>query len=466
MKKIVIMPGGFHPFHAGHLSLYNAAKQAFPDAEVFVAATDDTSTRPFPFRIKQKLAQLAGVDPAHFFLVKSPFSSKEITQNYDPATTELIFVRSEKDRMKPPQAGGVKKSGEPSYLQPLGKTLEPMSKHAYMTYLPTVEFGPGITSATEIRTAWPTLTPKRKQAMVMSLYPKTKGNAKLVDTVIRMLDTAIIGQEQLNEFLPALGAVLGGELAAGAGAGMLGRATAGLAGRAVGSSIANAFDSDDDEDYIEEKWSQKYKSSINCSNPKGFSQRAHCAGRKKKVNESSGYSLKGSFTPDLTRSKVWLIEELAKIAPTIETIYILGSWYGNLSLYLNLLNDIEFNNIINVEQDQSMLDQSERMLQHIGADNVDHMLADANNLDYRQLGPAGAVINCSLTDMDGTDWFKHIPDGTLVVMQARDHDPGYQFASPDDIVKKFPLDQVLYTGTMQLQDPETKYNRFMVIGRK
>lgn len=33
---------------------------------------------------------------------------------------------------------------------------------------------------------------------------------------------------------------------------------------------------------IEEKWSQKYKKSINCSNPKGFSQRAHCAGRKKK----------------------------------------------------------------------------------------------------------------------------------------------------------------------------------------
>ena len=30
-----------------------------------------------------------------------------------------------------------------------------------------------------------------------------------------------------------------------------------------------------------EKWSQKYKSSINCNNPKGFSQRAHCQGRKK-----------------------------------------------------------------------------------------------------------------------------------------------------------------------------------------
>ena len=37
--------------------------------------------------------------------------------------------------------------------------------------------------------------------------------------------------------------------------------------------------------HLEEKWSQKYKSSINCSHPKGFSQRAHCAG-KKKNNES------------------------------------------------------------------------------------------------------------------------------------------------------------------------------------
>lgn len=30
-----------------------------------------------------------------------------------------------------------------------------------------------------------------------------------------------------------------------------------------------------------EKWTQKYKNSINCSNPKGFSQKAHCAGKKK-----------------------------------------------------------------------------------------------------------------------------------------------------------------------------------------
>lgn len=39
------------------------------------------------------------------------------------------------------------------------------------------------------------------------------------------------------------------------------------------------------EQGVEEGWSQKYKKSINCSHPKGFSQKAHCAG-KKKNNES------------------------------------------------------------------------------------------------------------------------------------------------------------------------------------
>ena len=40
-------------------------------------------------------------------------------------------------------------------------------------------------------------------------------------------------------------------------------------------------------DHIDEKWSKKYKKSIDCSNPKGFSQKAHCAGKKKKKKNES-----------------------------------------------------------------------------------------------------------------------------------------------------------------------------------
>jgi hypothetical protein len=195
MKKLVVMPGGFHPFHAGHLALYQSAKKAFPDAEVYVAATNDQSERPFPFALKEKLAKLAGVEPGHFIQVKSPFQAKEITQNYDPEQDVLIFVRSEKDRTEQPQPGGSKKDGSPAYFQPYtGKDLQPFSKHAYMAYLPTVEFGPGITSATQIRKAWPTLNDKRKTAMVMSLYPATQKNPKLAQNVVGMFDQVMGGQ--------------------------------------------------------------------------------------------------------------------------------------------------------------------------------------------------------------------------------------------------------------------------------
>ena len=49
---------------------------------------------------------------------------------------------------------------------------------------------------------------------------------------------------------------------------------------------------------VSEAWSAKYKKSIDCDNPKGFSQRAHCRGRK--MNEAKG----GDHEVDGTKSQV------------------------------------------------------------------------------------------------------------------------------------------------------------------
>jgi hypothetical protein len=353
MTTVVVMPGGFHPFHAGHMALYNSARRVFPDAEVYVAATNDTSNRPFPFAIKEKLAKLAGVEPGHFVQVKSPFRAEEITAKFDPNKDTLIFVRSEKDEGSQPKPGGVKKDGSPAYLQPLLGTrkLEPFAKHAYMAYLPTVEFGPGMTSATQIRTAWPGLDERRKTALVMSLYPATQSNPKLAATVRKMLDTAIVGDVAENQGWAATYTneetrAYGGQQGAGMTAAYQRRenqpvderkeatkdmpdtyrrdpelyklrqyakqhysqyaddpemAMMKLLQRGMEHSEINDQQHDrklaalareiqsiraeirqqQNEDYLEEKWSKKYKRSIDCSNPKGFSQRAHCAGRKK-----------------------------------------------------------------------------------------------------------------------------------------------------------------------------------------
>ena len=191
MKQLVIMPGGFHPFHPGHLALYQSAQQAFPGADVKVAATNDTSTRPFPFKLKEKIAQLAGVPAGDFYQVKSPFRADEITRNYDPATTQLIFVRSKKDSAIPPIPGGIKRDGNPAYLQPISRDMAPMTQHAYMAYLPVKKFGPGMTGASDIRAEWPTLDQDGKIDRVMSLYPRAEKNPKLAKTVVDMWDEAM-----------------------------------------------------------------------------------------------------------------------------------------------------------------------------------------------------------------------------------------------------------------------------------
>ena len=54
---------------------------------------------------------------------------------------------------------------------------------------------------------------------------------------------------------------------------------------AINDFVRNIPEETDIESEVFEKWSQKYKDSIDCNNPKGFSQKAHCQGRKKKTNE-------------------------------------------------------------------------------------------------------------------------------------------------------------------------------------
>jgi hypothetical protein len=298
MQQIVIIPGGFHPFHAGHFALYQKAQQKFPNADVYIAATDDTSERPFPFALKEKLARLAGVPAGKFVRVKSPFSAEEITNRYDPEKTNLIFVKSAKNRKGGPSPEGPfpaepdpatgklplvtrgPRKGQPvsdrlQYYKD-GQPMAAMNRHAYLDYLPTVEFGPGMTNASQIRAAWPKLNERQRTALVMSMYPATQSNKQLADTVVKMLDVVMntVQENQgwaatYEEDLSPLSEYTTANTQ-GAGGGL----------RANYQQRENQ-PMDESEDYLEEKWSQRYKRSINCANPRGFSQKAHCAGRKK-----------------------------------------------------------------------------------------------------------------------------------------------------------------------------------------
>lgn len=98
------------------------------------------------------------------------------------------------------------------------------------------------------------------------------------------------------------------------------------------------------------RWSDKYKKSIDCSNPKGFSQRAHCKGRKKKINESFQKMLKNKnntqeniiedFSPLVNHiSKCLLekytIEQLEKISDE----HLINELYGGAGLLSKVAKD-------------------------------------------------------------------------------------------------------------------------------
>ena len=203
-KRIVaVMPGGFHPFHPGHKSLYDWAVKTFGQGNVYVAATNDTAARPFPFDVKKKLAGMAGVPESNFIQVKSPFNAMSYQDIVDD-NTALVFVRSEKDKAEHPKPDQTKKNGEPGYLRTYtGKDLNSSDEMGYMAYGPTINFdfsGMQIKSASELRATWPNMSDEDKHKAAALMY----GDGH--DEAVQLLDKALGGSDAPVEewAMPAL----------------------------------------------------------------------------------------------------------------------------------------------------------------------------------------------------------------------------------------------------------------------
>jgi GNAT superfamily N-acetyltransferase/predicted kinase len=114
---------------------------------------------------------------------------------------------------------------------------------------------------------------------------------------------------------------------------------------------------EEEDDLLDEKWSEKYKKSIDCNNPKGFSQKAHCKGRLKEEEE---YGMSG-------------VEQLEK--------KLLDKYKGLKTLFLT-------NNKGVLSVDMIEVNPNERS-KGIGSNVINDIIeyADANNMEIR-LNPA------------------------------------------------------------------------------
>lgn len=175
-----------------------------------------------------------------------------------------------------------------------------------------------------------------------------------------------------------------------------------------------------------------------------------------RLYEFSPNTLVGSFTNDLVISKLWLISEVGKIQKNFNIIYVLGSWYGNLSLLLAKKGNIKYKKIINVDLDQDVMLIGNDLVKQLGIDNkIKSIDKDANLIRYKQDNLSNLIINTSVNDMKNNGWFDNIPVGTLVALQNR-----------DKTLDEFEFTEKLYSDNQKLKDPETEYTRYMVIGYK
>lgn len=280
MRTVAVYPGRFHVFHRGHQAVYDHLVKQYGADNVYIATSakqDAKKDSPFSYNDKITMMTKMGVPPGRIIEVVNPYKIEEIGEKLglDPAQDHLIYALGAKDASR-------FKYGPDTPLQLLSQTkkLAPINKHAYVEVVPTATFnvlGRPIQSASEIRKMYVAGNDNDKNQIIADLYgapdPELRGIFDQALGVNAPQEGIIYGQERIYAGDQPATIMREERLACL-------RDNIEFLQQRI-QQLRNGLD------YIDEKWTRKYKKSINCSNPKGFSQKAHCAARRKRARGQS-----------------------------------------------------------------------------------------------------------------------------------------------------------------------------------
>jgi len=285
-QLVVLYPGRFQPFHLGHKDVFASLQNKFGRDNVFIATSNKTELpkSPFNFSDKVRLMNAAGVASDRIIEVTNPYKLPE--PQFNPANT--IFIAAvgspDKDRLRP---DSLKKDGSPGYF----KTFESLDKcatadqHGYVIIADerqkviTINGNAvDVSHGTQSRAAWNEVrtNPKSRSEYLLQMFGRDDPELG------RILDKI---PQAVNEEAAGVGVIANKKQARDPRYSM--SLTKDIRPGEVGRQLKKMHLTDSVNQLkeqiatLKEKWSAKYKRSINCSSPKGFSQRAHCQGRKK-----------------------------------------------------------------------------------------------------------------------------------------------------------------------------------------
>jgi hypothetical protein len=355
-RIVVIYPGRFQPFHQGHAGVFAKLQARFGRENCYIATTPKVkidNRNPFNAAEKVELMHSAGIPNDRIKLITEPYKIKDVSQTMglDETNTVLIFAVGEpdKDRLEVDQVYTEftptgrrskippgKSVGDPKPMKSLPKDLRqtvPLSQgYAYVIIVDEIavpfEYNGqtyDISHGTECRNMWNQVRndPDARAAFLTRLYGRATKKLVSIFNKIPYNQTEDLSPMGQSTISPISGNTnrLNAKMEDAAGVGVIANKkqknkpqystsiTNDVKPGAIERSLrafrlAEEIDKlSNDISIVKESWTKKYKKSIDCDNPKGFSQRAHCAGRRAR---QSGRKTKSSSINESRNSSKWL----------------------------------------------------------------------------------------------------------------------------------------------------------------
>jgi hypothetical protein len=284
-ELVVLYPGRFQPFHLGHGDVFRGLQSQFGRDNVYIATSNkvEPPKSPFNFSDKTVFMNAAGIPSDRILEVISPYKLPE--PRFNPANTIFVVAvgSPDRDRLRP---DSVKKDGTPGYFKTFEgiDKAETADKHGYVIIaderqkIININGQPvDVSHGTPARAAWNAVrdNPKARSEYLLQMYGRDDPElGRILDKIPQTVNEEAAGVGVIANKKQARDPRYSMSLTKDIGPGEVGRQ---LKKMHLADSVQKLQEQIQN---LKEKWSVKYKRSIDCDHPQGFSQRAHCQGRK------------------------------------------------------------------------------------------------------------------------------------------------------------------------------------------
>jgi hypothetical protein len=204
-------------------------------------------------------------------------------------------------------------------------------------------------------------------------------------------------------------------------------------------------------------------------------------------DENNPAIIQDAMSRSQMRSKIWLVEELAKINTNYDNVAVMAGWFGQIKTIYD--KRLTYSKMRILELDKEACETSDYIFNITNLENykVKAVCTNINELTLHKNGYEwdvenfkdgtkysekflpDLIINTSAEHMS-EEWFhqirfKQLESAPIVAIQSNNMFDGEGHIncvySADHMKKKFPMKEVLYEGELQLKG----YKRVMIIGR-